>query len=183
MNKKMMSAAFGAALILMMSSLSVYAGGPDGETDRSVKWKERMEARKQEMFNELNLTDEQKQKLEENRKKNKDEAQGLRGHIKELKTAMRQELEKDTLDMGKINQIQSQMKEAQAQMMDNRLKGILEVRGILTPEQFKKFSAKMEEHKGRSMKMRWDKAGDAQMPSDGGAEMAPPTGSSSEAGQ
>lgn len=171
-----------ATFVMMMSSLSVYAGSPDGETDRSVKWKERMEARKQEMFKELNLTDEQKQKLEENRKKRKDDAQGLRDHMKELKTAMRQELEKDVLDMAKVDQVQSQMKEAQAQMMDNRLKGILEVRGILTPEQFKKFSAKMDEHKGRSMKMRWDKEGDAQMPSDNGAEIDPPTGSSSEAG-
>ena len=171
-----------ATFVMMMSSLSVYAGSPDGETDRSVKWKERMEARKQEMFKELNLTDEQKQKLEENRKKRKDDAQGLRDHMKELKTAMRQELEKDVLDMAKVDQVQSQMKEAQAQMMDNRLKGILEVRGILSPEQFKKFSAKMEEYKGRSMKMRWDKEGDVQMPSDGGAEIDPPTGSSSEAG-
>ena len=32
-------------------------------------------------------------------------------------------------------------------MLDNRLNSILEVRKILTPEQFKKFIGKMQEHK------------------------------------
>ena len=62
---------------------------------------------------------------------------------------MRQELQNPTLNMDKINQIQSELKASQAQMLDARLQGILEIRKILTPEQFTKFSAKMEEHKGR----------------------------------
>lgn len=157
MNKKTMSIAVFTAFVVVMSSLSVYAGGQGGEDGFSAKWKERMEERKQELFKELNLTDEQKSKLEENRKKNKEGSSALWKSMKDLRNAMRQELEKETLDMAKINQIQSQMKEAHAQMMDNRLQSILEVRGILTPEQFRKFSAKMQEHKERSFKKRWDK--------------------------
>ncbi len=176
MNKKMMSLAVVAAVVMLLSSLPVHAGGPDGEEGYSSKWKERMEARKQEMFKELNLTDEQKQKLDENRKKHKEDAEGLYGRMKELRTAMRQELEKDVLDMAKINQIQSQIKEANAQMMDDRLNGILEVRGILTPEQYKKFSAKMHEHKERSMKMRWDNKRDDAASPEGAPGMVPTDG-------
>lgn len=183
MNKKMMSVAVFAALVMMMSSLHVYAGGSEGEKGEASKVKERMEARKQEMFKELNLTEDQKQKLEENRKKHKDDAQALRNNMKELRTAMRQELEKESLDMAKINQIQGQMKEAHAQMMDSRLQGILEVRGVLTPEQFKKFSAKMHEHKERSMKMRWDRKGDDATPPEDAPDMVPPDNLAVDAGK
>lgn len=157
MNKKMMSIAAVAALVVMMCTVSVHAGDAGDEDGFSAKWKERMEAKKQEMFKELNLTDEQRSKLEENRKKRKESSSVLWKSMKDLRDAMRQELEKDTLDMARINQIQSQMKEAQAQMMDNRLQGILEVRSILTSEQFRKFSVKMQEHKERSFKKRWGK--------------------------
>lgn len=183
MNTKMMSMAVFAALVMMMSSLSVYAGGPDGDTDRSAQWKERIEARKQEIFRELNLTDEQKQKLEENRKTHRDDAKDLFKNMKELRTAMRQELEKESLDMARINQIQSQIKDANEQMMDNRLQGILEVRGVLTPEQFKKFSAKMHEHREHSMNMRWDKKDENVASPEGAPEMVPPDGLPVDAGK
>lgn len=147
MKKKMMLITMGAAFILMASSLPVHAGRRDGEEGRSSQWKERKEARKQEIFKELNLTDEQKQRLEDKRKQHMDGAQDLRKNMKELKEALRQELEKESLDMAKINQIQAQIKEAQAQMMDNRLEGVLELRGVLTPEQYKEFTAKMQENK------------------------------------
>lgn len=166
MNKKIIQIAV-AAVFIAISSLSVYAGGPDGEKDHSEKWKERIEARKQEMFKELNLTDEQKQKIDDNSTKNRNDAKGLYSQMKELRNAMRQELEKDTLDLDKINQIQSQIKQTNEQIMDNRLQGILEVRGILTPEQFRKFSEKMNEHRERSMRMRWDNNDNDGMPSEG----------------
>ena len=60
---------------------------------------------------------------------------------------IRQELQKDQLNMDSINQINSELKNLQAQILDRRLEGILEVRKVLTPEQFKKFTDRTEERK------------------------------------
>lgn len=147
MSKKMMLIITGAAFILVASSMPVHADRGDRDEGKFSKWKERKEARKQEIFKELNLTDEQKQKLEEKGREHKDGAQHLRNDMRELKEALRQELEKESLDMAKINQIQGQIKEKQSQMMDNRLEGVLELRGVLTPDQYKEFTEKMQEHK------------------------------------
>ena len=43
-----------------------------------------------------------------------------------------------------------------AQMLDHKLDGILEVRKILTPEQFRKFMAKMDERQGQRFKEKRD---------------------------
>ena len=48
------------------------------------------------------------------------------------------------LNIGKITQINNELKILSAQMLDRKLEGILEVRKILTPEQFKKFMTKTE---------------------------------------
>ena len=59
--------------------------------------------------------------------------------------SLRQELEKSQLNMQLVYQINNELKLLEAQILDNRLERILEVRKILTPEQFKKFEDKMNE--------------------------------------
>jgi len=56
---------------------------------------------------------------------------------------LREELEKSELNTQKVYQINNELKQLQAQMLDNRLERILEVRKILTPAQFKKFEDEM----------------------------------------
>lgn len=144
MNIRVASILTAATILCAGSFLPVYAqeGAPDKK-----EWKERMEAKKQELFKELNLTDAQKQQLDENRKKSQESSKALRQSIREKMELIRKELEKDTLDMARINQIQAEIKDAHAKIIDNRLQGILQVRGILTPEQFKKFSSHMQKEK------------------------------------
>ena len=50
--------------------------------------------------------------------------------------------------MEKIDQINGDLKKMMAQMLDYRLERILEVRKILTPEQFKKFTSQVESRGG-----------------------------------
>ncbi len=137
-----------ACLIIFVSALSVsvtYAQ-TDGKEVRSENSSgKKMETRRQEIYKDLNLNDEQKKLLEENRNKRKERTKDLTNEIKAKREALRQELQKDQLNMEAINKINDDLKTTQAQMMDYRLEGILEVRKILTPEQFKKFMNKTDQ--------------------------------------
>lgn len=132
--------------VLMLLSGVSYAQ-PSGGTDTKQEkaWAEKKEARRQELYKDLNLSDEQKKALEENKSKGREQMKALFTDMRAKREAIRQELQKDTLDMAKIDQINGELKNLQAQLLDHRLEHILAVRKILTPEQFKKFISKMEE--------------------------------------
>ena len=102
-----------------------------------------METRRQELYKDLDLSEAQKKLLEENKKSRKEEMKSLFSRIKEKREAIRVELQKNELNIGKVTQINNELKILDAQMLDRKLEGILEVRKILTPEQFKKFMARM----------------------------------------
>lgn len=108
------------------------------------------ENRVKEIFDKLNLSDEQKKQLEENKTKTRDVMKALHEQMKSSREAMHQELMKTDLDMAKITEIQNQLKTLQAQMIDARLNSILEVRKILSAEQFKKFNELMDKEKASS---------------------------------
>lgn len=103
---------------------------------------------------DLNLTDTQKKALEENKKARREAMKTLFNDMKEKRAAMREELQRDELNIGKITQINNELKILSAQMLDHRLEGILEVRKILTPEQFRKFMAKTEGRQERFKEKR-----------------------------
>ena len=100
----------------------------------------------EEIYAQLNLTDDQKKQLEDNKQKNREQKKVLFGRMKSSREALRQEFMKPDLDMNKVNAIQAQIKTLLAQMSDNRLNSVLTVRKILTPEQFKKFHESMAKH-------------------------------------
>ena len=70
--------------------------------------------------------------------------------------------QKDAIDEGKVRSIHDQIKLIKSQMEDHRLEGILEIRQILTAEQYKKFQETMKRHKGKRKGMH--KRGRGQMP-------------------
>ncbi len=131
--------------VLALCSPAIYAYPNDTGHARGKEFKEKVEAKRQELYKDLNLTDQQKRALEENKNKRREQTKALFNEMKEKRQLLSQELQKDELNMEKINQANNELKNLQAQMLDNRLASILEVRKILTPEQFKKFIGKMEE--------------------------------------
>ena len=141
-----------ALLIIAALALSVpviYADSDSGKNCQQDKGqvKGKMEARRQELYKDLNLTAEQKKMLDENKGKHREQMKALFNNIQAQEAAMRQELQKQNLDTGKIDQLNNELKKLQSQLLDQRLAATLEVRKILSPEQFKKFMAKMEEHR------------------------------------
>lgn len=167
--------------VLMFAVLTVtalwlapaYAEGPELGSAPSKETMEKMDAKREQLYKELNLTAEQKNALKENKNKHREESKALFENMRAKKDLMREELSKDTVNMDKINQIQSEIKELQTKMSDQRLQGILEVRKILTPEQFKKFMASMEERKGRFGREGKGSRGDSKKDREGSSSAMP----------
>ncbi len=133
-------------MILLVSIIYVVSSVPKFQQGKSFMKK--MDAKRQQLYNDLGLTNEQRKLLEENKSKHREQAKALFNQIHENTVLIGQELQKDELNMGKIYQINNELKKLQAQMLDDRLEGMLEVRKILKPEQFKKFEAKMDGRMG-----------------------------------
>ena len=137
------------ALLAVFLAGTAFAGEPkDGNRpERFPRFHERMEKKVNEMFDKLNLTAEQKSKIEENRKNNREQRKALMEKMRTLREAMKSELMKADLNMEQLKSVHAQIKALQSTMADNRLESILAVRKILTPEQFSKFISEMQEHK------------------------------------
>ena len=100
------------------------------------------------MYDKLDLNEEQKAKLKGHKEAHREEMKVLRDQIKAKREEIRKEMEKADFDVNKVRAINNELKSLENNMADQRLEGILEVRGILTPEQFSKFNELKEEHKG-----------------------------------
>ena len=147
--KNLVIAAFAVTGILFAAN--AYAvGAPDSSCNGAAAPQERhkkMEQKRQKMWDELNLTADQKKQLEANKTKNREGMKASFEKMKSCRESLKQELMKPDLDMGKISAIQSEIKALEAQMTDAHLNSVLEVRKILTHEQFEKFISLAGEHK------------------------------------
>ena len=147
-----------AFIFSFLASASAYAveSCKPGCTGRSNSekgdWKG--EGWENKIYKDLKLTKEQKKLLEENRKAHREKAKASFETMKTSKAELNQALMQKDLDMNKINQIQSQIKAFQAEMVDNRLNSVLEIRKILTPEQFSQFISSTEKHEKREHKKK-----------------------------
>ncbi len=136
------------AILVGLSTSIIYASSSIPAAQQKEAFMKKMDAKKQEIYNDLGLTNEQRKLLEENKNKHKEQTKALFTQMRQKMTSLRQELEKSELNMQEIYQTNNELKQLQVQMLDNRLERILEVRKILTPEQFKKFEDKTNEHIG-----------------------------------
>ena len=138
---------FIAGLFFCVSN--AYAHGPDKQNWKSEKWKAKKEAMIKEMYTQLNLAPDHKSKLEANRKKLKQQKKKLFEEYHAKRKEIGEELQKPELNMKKIKQINSEFKDLMAKKADHRLERILNVRKILTPEQFSKFMEIRGKHRWR----------------------------------
>ncbi len=95
----------------------------------------------------LNLSEDQEKQLKDNRQKQKEAMKSIFEQMKSNRKAFDTEIVKAAPDMTKINDIQAQFKTIQSQMADNHLSSILEIKKILTPEQFAGYMALEKEEK------------------------------------
>lgn len=142
-----------AAVMLSSISLirisSVYAYPTDGKEMKDRKWdKQKWEEKIKEVQKELGVTPEQEEKLKVNREKMQEKMKALRDQLKEKRDALRLELDKPDFNEANVRALHQELKKLMDQKEDIWLDGILEVRKILTPDQFKKFMEMKEKRKG-----------------------------------
>jgi len=120
-------------------------------------YQQRGDKQKEHILKELNLTPEQQQKLEENRKAQRQEIEKLSVALKEKQAKLKEALKNPAVTKVTVEPLANEMKSLQAQLVDHRINGIFAVKEILTPEQFVKFQQMIEKsgegRKGRLQKL------------------------------
>jgi Spy/CpxP family protein refolding chaperone len=137
--KSWIPTAIAACIIMLLGTHLSFA------EEQAKSWGRQGQEHKAELFKELNLTAEQEAKLAEYRKQDKAEAEQNRTAMKEAREKLREELDKPTSDMTVVGNLANTIKQGQAQMVDHRIKSILQLKEVLTPEQFQKFQEKTKE--------------------------------------
>ena len=138
-----------AAVLFSLCFTSVAISGPFGRDCRAGDCPQpRMEA----MAEQLGLSEAQKGLLANHKAKQRESAQELRAALRETREAMKAELAKPDFDQATVENLHDQTKTLKAEMADHRLAGILEVREILTPEQFSQFMAFKGDRRGHKGK-------------------------------
>ena len=125
-----------------------------GYAETQSECQQRGDRHKGRIFKELNLTQEQQKKLEENQKAQREEMTKLRSAIKEKQAKLQEELKNIAVTRAAVEPLVNEIKSLQAQLIELRIKGIFTVKKILTPEQFAKFQQMMEK-RGEGRKGRF----------------------------
>lgn len=87
---------------------------------------------------ELNLTPEQQELIQKQREEHRNKKRLALQKLKTKRLELRQELEKQEIDKKKIDSLVAEIKPLLGKLLDLRVKSILAMKEILTPEQFKK---------------------------------------------
>ena len=146
-----------AAVLLMGSRLVFMPNAHAHEDEKEYQGgekHERMVHHKQDFYKKLGVSEEQQNQLKNHREKQRAQMEALAGQIKAKREEIRQEIEKKDYDAARVRQIHGELKALKNQAEDARLEGILQVRQILTPEQFQKFMELKKEGHG---KIKWEK--------------------------
>lgn len=140
---------FGSLLLLPFCVSTIFAGEctpmkcmNKNEKGQSCKMCQKREKMADKIMEDLKVTPEQKTKLEELRTNHKTAIQSLRDKLDEKKKALTTELSKDSYDNAVIESLKNDIKEIAGSMAVERANIPVEMRKILTKEQFTKLEAK-----------------------------------------
>jgi len=133
----------GLVVVLMAFSVPiVYAdnGGTPEASHHDGDWHHKAQDMHM-MAKILNLSEDQVKQLKDAKKKQRETMKSVFEQMKSNREAFNAEIVKASADMSKINDLQAQLKTIQGQMVDNHLNSILDIKKILTPEQFAGYMA------------------------------------------
>lgn len=150
MDKKMfvrMVAILGV-LGMVASGPVAYAGmGEDPGPDHKRSWGEHKGP--ENFFKDLNLTPEQKGKVEAQREAQQALSKPVWEQMKVKMQALHEELGKPVSDQAVVNGLIADINTLKGQLFSQRIEGVLALKQVLTPEQFAKAQAKFGEHRGK----------------------------------
>ncbi|MBU0709235.1 MAG: Spy/CpxP family protein refolding chaperone [Candidatus Omnitrophica bacterium] len=134
--------------VVFLSLNSAYAQMPQCEG------KESLEKPGRRILQQLNLTEQQQKKLEENQVAQRQKMKESISEMKEAQAKLQEAIKEPKSTRAGVEPIIKEIKKLQAEMIDNRTDGIFAVKKILTPEQFAKFQQTIEKRK-EGMKERF----------------------------
>lgn len=118
----------------------------------SQEYKENSKSREEiidTIVKDLHLNAQQEQLIAAQREQEKKGSLELREKMKTLRVELSQELEKKNTDKTKVYSLIAEMKELIGKRIEKKVEGILSLKEILTPEQFKLLNSKIEEVKAQ----------------------------------
>jgi len=144
------------AVALLVSS-SLYAVPPQDKGDVAEPQHmhhQKMEKEFEKIAKELNITDDQKAKMNEMMKEDMLKKRELRQVIRQKMEAVDEELLKEKVDMNAVNSLAAEIQQASADISKINIESKLKVRSVLSFEQY----TKMEQNRKQMMeKMRQNK--------------------------
>jgi len=136
-------------LLLSFSQGFAESIGEENEGERGRRMKNFVE--------ELDITPEQQAKLKEQRDEHRERIKELLQALRDKRKGLAEELEKTTTDKDKIDELVSEIKGLHGQLIDERVKNILQMKTILTHEQFSEFKEKIDSFKEKRRGRRHDR--------------------------
>ena len=124
---------------VILLSQNVYSQPHEDDFNRHEEMREKMKAKMLAIFEQLNLSPEQTKQLATHRNNHREQGGEFRELLREKKEAIGNELQNEELNMEEVYRIHDELKGLLLKKADFKLDGILEVREILTVEQFRKF--------------------------------------------
>jgi Spy/CpxP family protein refolding chaperone len=149
------------ALVIMASFLLAIAPVSAQKDSEDYHGRSKWAGQKQEKYNnlisKLGLSEEQAAQLEAHKQAKAESREKQRIALHAQREALKIELEKPVSDPIALKKLADSIKQIQSDMVDARINAILEIKSILTPEQYTAFKEKMGRY--REKKMKGDKAG------------------------
>ena len=134
----------------------VYAVPPQSEQGipQPSKQQQKMKQNFEKLIKELNITEDQQEKIKQNMQADVAKKKQLRTQIKEKFNAIDEELLKENFNIEVINGLCEEIQKLNAEITKINIEGKIQVRNILTYEQF----VKMDQNRKENMKkMKKDK--------------------------
>jgi Spy/CpxP family protein refolding chaperone len=139
----------------LAGSPSVFAEKDFGKGFDKEGWEEEVN----KMQDELGLSQQQRDALKSHKVRHRQGMSGLREELKQKQQELREEMQKSDFDAGRVRMINDEIKRLHNEMSDERIEGVVEVRKILTPEQFSRFQRLKESRRDEFRKKHGDHGG------------------------
>ncbi len=151
-NKKLMFLAV-VVMIFAWTSIAQARGHDRGYGDGpNIEGRGPGEEEIQKMHKGLDITEEQAVQLKANREQQKGRMKNLKERVKEKRQALKEVLEKEGVTEVSVEASATALKDVQASLVDEKIRSVLSVKSILTPEQYEKFNEKMGKRRPRKEK-------------------------------
>ena len=146
--------------VVMMGAMMLCAAAAYAEYDGHAKHAGKEGPHKCPIMTKvLNLSEDQQKQLENLWTKKQESKKIIIEQVKSNRQAFDAEITKASPDMGKISTLQTELKTIESQVVDERLNSLLEVKKVMTPEQFTGFLALKKAMKMKGMMQARHKMG------------------------